>query len=121
MEQGFNDLVIAARCASSWVGRYMMMPTQQKRSLSDLDAAGLMPARELRVQRCSIGAGVGRSDASIMPSRSLMYPRSQPFGAPTAPQGKQTSDTHCWPPHSNPRMRSDLHTRVRPKVRAVNS
>ena len=90
---------------------YMIMPTHECRSSSPFECAGLMTARDLFVHRCSIGAGVGRSVASINVSSSLMYCRSLPSGEVIVPQGIATSDTHCCPPQSNPSSLSDQSTR----------
>jgi hypothetical protein len=48
-----------------------------------------------RAHRCSMGAGAGKSDPSSAASKSVMKARSRPSEAPTEPQGKTTSDTHC--------------------------
>ena len=56
-------------CAPS--GRYMMMPTQEKRAPGG-PPAGLMAAEEAAVQRCSMGAGAGTPRWRTRRSRSSM-------------------------------------------------
>mmetsp|Transcript_9296 Transcript_9296/g.29912 ORF Transcript_9296/g.29912 Transcript_9296/m.29912 type:complete len:291 (+) Transcript_9296:390-1262(+) len=90
----------------------MMMPTHEWRSSSPAEWAGLIGDAERRDQRCSIGDGAGMSEASMRASKSVMYCKSRPSEAPTAPHGSATSDTHCCPPHSKPRIRSDQSTRA---------
>ena len=73
--------VMACRWASSSVGRYMMMPTQEctvsGRPRAD---AGLIDALLEAVQRCSMGDGAGTPASSISRIRSFMKSRSALLG-----------------------------------------
>lgn len=65
--------VIALRCFSSSVGRYMMTPTQLNRvsgGSSGVTEAGLRADLLLEVHRCSIGLGAGMPCLSIRDSNS---------------------------------------------------
>lgn len=76
-------LVIALRCSSSSVGRYMMTPTQLNRvsgGSSGVLEAGLSADLLLEVQRCSIGLGAGMPCLSIRDSSSSTYWRSAKLG-----------------------------------------
>mmetsp|Transcript_27561 Transcript_27561/g.72858 ORF Transcript_27561/g.72858 Transcript_27561/m.72858 type:complete len:229 (-) Transcript_27561:710-1396(-) len=106
-----NLAVIASRMPCSWVGKYMMMPTHECKSSSPAECAGLILETERAVHRCSMGAGTASGEASAIASSSCMKPRSASSGLERVPQGNATSETHCWPPHSNPSSLSDQSTR----------
>mmetsp|Transcript_57500 Transcript_57500/g.140997 ORF Transcript_57500/g.140997 Transcript_57500/m.140997 type:complete len:278 (-) Transcript_57500:995-1828(-) len=116
----WKRLVIAARCfvvaaVPSSVGRYMMIPSHEKSALGSGEPAGDKGAEDAQDQRCSRGAGAGMLLSSIIFKSSLVYSRSALDGLSIVPIGKATSETHCCPPHSNPRT-SSLHSTRTPSL-----
>mmetsp|Transcript_4631 Transcript_4631/g.13180 ORF Transcript_4631/g.13180 Transcript_4631/m.13180 type:complete len:260 (+) Transcript_4631:1231-2010(+) len=108
-----NSLVTASRSSSlpASSGRYMMIPTQLW-SDSGVPEQGDMLLELPLVQRCSIGLGAGILFLLISLSSSSIYEMSHPLGWSLVPHGNATSNTHCWPPQSNPRISSLYPTRI---------
>ena len=76
-----NLSVTFARSPGSSSGKYMMMPTQECTCAKSAgEAAGLMSAELLLLQRCSMGPGAGTLFSSRAFISSAMNSKSAPLG-----------------------------------------
>lgn len=94
--------------------------THEKISSFDSLEAGLIKLLLEADHRCSIGEGAGISSFSINSITSSINLRSFIFGFDKVPAGKHVSETHCWPPQSNPKI-SSLHPTLNPSDLFQNS